>query len=170
MSKEQLVVPSPASLSQATVDSLKTMEWVQLKVRLIRKEVDQALGGLTAGWELKPNGSQNRAELLGHAGLALGSVPEPDPVSDLIPDPTSNLGFSSGSGSDLSDPLPVASFPRLLVLGNPLGSDGFLAHLELGAATAMLGEKDLDFTSESPDHIGSKPVWASDPLFDPLSP
>jgi hypothetical protein len=57
LSKELLVVPSPASLSQAAEDSLKTMEWVQLQVGLICKEVDQALGGLIAGLELKPNGS-----------------------------------------------------------------------------------------------------------------
>jgi hypothetical protein len=161
-SKELLVVPSPASLSQAAADSLKTMVWVQLQVELIRKEVDQALGGLIAGLELKPNGSQNRAELLGHEGSALGSVPEPDPASDL--------GFSSTFGSDLSDPLPAASTPGLSVLGNPLGNDGFLAPLELGAATIMLGDKDLDITSESPDHTGIKPVHAGDPLFGPLSP
>jgi hypothetical protein len=107
---------------------------------------------------------------LGHAGSALGLVhglvPEPDPV----PDPASDLGFSSASGLDLLDPLPAASTPGLSVLGNPLGSDGFLAHLELGAATVMLGDKDLDIRSESTDHTDIKHVHASDPLFDPLSP
>jgi hypothetical protein len=60
--EELLVVPSPASLSQAAADSLKTIEWVKLQVGLFRKEVDQAncwvgIGGLIAGLELKPKGS-----------------------------------------------------------------------------------------------------------------
>jgi hypothetical protein len=33
----------------------------------------------------------------------------------------------------------------------------------------MLGDKASDFTSKSPDHIGIKPIHASNPLFDPLS-
>ena len=152
-SKEHLVVPSPASLSQAAADSLKMMEWVQLQVGLIRKEVDQALGGLIAGLELKPNGSQNRVELLGYAGSALGfvhgSIPEPDPVLDLIPDPgsdpSSDLGFSSGSCSDLSDPLPTESSPGLLVLGNPLGSEWVSGALGAGGRDSYAGGKRLGF-------------------------
>jgi hypothetical protein len=95
--------------------------------------------------ELKPKGSHNRAELLGHAGSVLGSVLEPDPVPDLISDPgldpVSDLGFSSAFGSVLSDPLPAASSLGLSVLGNPLGSDEFLSHLELGATTGVLVAK-----------------------------
>ena len=105
---------------------------------------------------------------MGHAGSVLGSVSEPDPVLDLIPNPGSDLvldmGFSSASGSDLSDPLPAASSPRLSVLGNPLGNDGFLSHLELGAMTAMLREKASNVTTKSPEHTGIKPVHAGDPL------
>jgi hypothetical protein len=142
---------------------LKTNEWVKIQLGFFHKEVDQALVGLIAGLELKPKGSQNWAELLGHADSVLGSVP------DLGSDPVPDLCFSSGSGSDLSDPLPAASFPGLLVLGNPLGSKELLLHLELGAATAILGDKASDFTSESPDHTAIKSIHAGDPLFDPLS-
>jgi hypothetical protein len=92
-----------------------------------------------------------------------------DPIPDLGLELVSDLGFSSASSLDLSDPLLVASSLGLSALGNPLGSDESLSHLELGAVTAMLGDKTLDFTSESPDHTGIKPVHAGDPLFDPLS-
>ena len=53
-SKELLVVPSPASLSLATANSLMTIEWVKLQVGVFRKEVDKALVGLIAGLDLKP--------------------------------------------------------------------------------------------------------------------
>jgi hypothetical protein len=52
-----------------------------------------------------------------------------------------------------------ASFPGL----------SMLSHLELGAATAMMGDEASDPTSESPDLTGIKPDHAGDPLCDPLS-
>jgi hypothetical protein len=61
---------------------------------------------------------------------------------ELVFHPIPYLGFSCDSGSDLSDPLPSTSFPRLLVM----------PHLELGAATAIMGEEISDFKSES--HFG----------------
>ena len=68
LSKELLVLPSPASLSLAAADSLKMNDWVKLQLGFF------GLFGLSAGLELKPKGSQNRAVLLGHAGPVLGPV------------------------------------------------------------------------------------------------
>jgi hypothetical protein len=158
------VPPSPASVSLAAAESLRTSEWVKLQLGFF------GLIGLSAGLELKPKGVQNKAERLGHAGPVLGAIlglvpdpdpipkpvsdpfpdpvsdPNPDPISDPNPDPVSDptpeMGFSCDSGSDLSDPFPATSFPGLSVM----------PHLELGAATATMGEEASDFTSES--HFG----------------
>jgi hypothetical protein len=110
--------------------------------------------------------------------LALGSVhglvpdldPGPDldsyPVMDLGLDLVADLGSFCVSGSDLSDSLPAASSPGLLVLGNSLGSNEIQLHLELGVVMAMLGDKALGFTSEVPVHTNNKPDHAGDPLFE----
>jgi hypothetical protein len=112
-----LVAPLLATLSLATADSLKMKEWVKRQLGFFRKEVDQALVGLTAGMELKPNEVQNIAELV------YGSIH--GPVHGLV-----NVSVHGPvHGSDLSDPLPAASFLRLSVQDISLGSE---IHRELG--------------------------------------
>jgi hypothetical protein len=99
--------------------------------------VGQAFDGLIAGLELKPKGVQNRVGSvhgLGH-GLVIGSshglIHGSD--SDLDLDPSSDFAF----GSDLSDPLPVASSLGLSTQDTSLGSG---VHRELGFATAERGD------------------------------
>jgi hypothetical protein len=142
LSKKLLVAPSLATLSLATAEVLKTKEWVMHQLGLFRKEVDQALVGLIAGLEVKPKGVQNRAGSV--HGLANGSAHGPIHGSDigldpnLDSDPGSDLGFFIAIGSDLSDPLPVASSPGLSVHNTSLGSG---IHRELGFATAVRGDR-----------------------------
>jgi hypothetical protein len=167
LSKELVVVPSPASLSLVEAELMKTNGWLKLQLGLF---------GLIAGLGLKPKGSQNRVV----HGLALGSIHELVPDPDPIPDPGTDLGLDLGSdpgsdpiadlgsfcvsGSDLSDSLLAASSSGLSVLGNSLGSNKIQSHLELGVVTAMLGDKASGFTSEVPVHTSNKPDHASDPL------
>jgi hypothetical protein len=168
-SKELVVVPSPESLSLVEAE-MKTKGWLKLQLGLF------GLIGLIAGLGLKPKGSQNRMVHGLALGLVHGLVPDLDPIPDpgqdldsdhfpdLGSDPVADSGSFRVSGSDLSISLPAASFPGLSVLGNSLGSNEIQSHLELGVATATLGDEASVFTPEVPVHAGNKPDLADDPL------
>jgi hypothetical protein len=85
-SKELVVVPSPESLSLVEAELMKTNGWLKLQLELF---------GLIAGLGLKPKGSQNRVV----HGLALGSIHELVPDSDLGLDLGSDPWFGSWFGS-----------------------------------------------------------------------
>jgi hypothetical protein len=148
--KELVVVPSPASLSLAAAEWMKTNGWVKFHLGLV------GLSGLFAGLGLKPKGSQIR---VGH-GLAIGLVhglasdPVLDPGLDLGSDPVADTGFLSVSGSDFMLEVPVHTGIKPLSEAkevsdpSPLGDESMGSDGSLGAATVLLGVKTSDFTGK----------------------
>jgi hypothetical protein len=155
-SKELVVVPSPASLSLAAAEWMKTNGWVKFHLGLFGQS------GLFVGLCLKPKGSQTR---VGHR-LAPGPIPDPspnlgsDPISDLGSDPIADTGFLSISSSDFTSEVPVHTSIRPLSeakeVSDPsplsdelMGNNGSLGSNEaLVAATVLLGVKTSDFIGE----------------------
>jgi hypothetical protein len=179
-SKEHVVVPSPASLSLAAAEWMKTNGWVMFHLGLF------GLSGLFVGLGLKPKGSQIRE---GH-GLALGLVhglapypvsdPNPDLGSDLGSDPVADTGFLSISGLNFTLEVPVHTsikpdhagdllskakevFDPSPLGDESMGNNGSLGRYgSLGAVTILLGVKTSDFTGEplvpSPQTLSSDTI------------